>query len=156
MSNVFETIVEFNRKAGLLSEPANPKLEASYQIEEALEEYDLTMLSKLLAPTAGTLNPKDASRQIMNVATWEGVPKIPAVKQLDKAIDAVVFAVGNAAKQGLSAKQIEEAINVVMTANMAKLGCPRDELGKLTKPQDFEENYAPEPRLQKIIDKAVS
>ena len=34
----------------------------------------------------------------------------------------------------------------------AKLNCPKDEFGKLMKPDNFKELYAPEPKLQLILD----
>lgn len=74
---------------------------------------------------------------------------------MDKAVDAVVFAVGSMAKLGLNPNEITKAINIVMVANNAKLGCPTDAEGKLMKPDNFEEKYAPEPKLQALLDEAA-
>ena len=54
------------------------------------------------------------------------------------------------AKLGLNAQQITQAINAVMKANNAKLNCPKDASGKLTKPEGF---VGPEEELQAILDK---
>jgi hypothetical protein len=53
------------------------------------------------------------------------------------------------AKLGLNPQEITKALNIVMHANFAKLQCPRDEFGKLTKPADF---VGPEAELQKLLD----
>lgn len=72
------------------------------------------------------------------------------VDRLDKACDAIVFAVGSMAKLGLSPSQIHQALNIVMDANQAKTGCPKDAEGKLMKNSKFE---GPEEKLQEILDK---
>ena len=77
------------------------------------------------------------------------VHPITDVDRLDKACDAIVYAVGSIAKLGLSAQQVTQALNIVMDANQAKLGCPKDEFGKLMKPANFPN---PEPRLQALLD----
>ena len=64
----------------------------------------------------------------------------------------MVFAIGSMTKLGLDANQIKRAMNIVMDANEAKLGCPKDEHGKLTKPADFPN---PEPRLQQLLDERI-
>ena len=77
------------------------------------------------------------------------LPPISDVDRLDKACDAIVFAVGSIAKLGLTPTQIHEALNIVMDANLAKSGCPKDAEGKLLKPDNFP---SPEPRLQALLD----
>lgn len=145
MSNFIEDIYEFNAKAGLLEKSYNDFLESSFQIEEALEGFDLDQLVRtydldVYKPTA-----KDVSRAIVETC----VTYVPDVDRLDKAIDAIVFAVGSIAKLGLNVEQIYRAIGVVTAANLAKLNCPKDEFGKLTKPADF---VGPEVELQRILD----
>ena len=71
------------------------------------------------------------------------------VDRLDKSCDAIVFAVGSMAKLGLTPAQIHEALNIVMDANQAKTGCPKDSEGKLLKPDNFPN---PEPRLQALLE----
>ena len=98
-------------------------------------------------------NPKEISRQIVRLAEMDSKPtNIPDVDRLDKACDAVVFAIGSMAKLGLTPAQIIEAMNIVTEANLQKLSMPKDEHGKLTKPANF---VGPETKLQAILDKRV-
>jgi predicted HAD superfamily Cof-like phosphohydrolase len=146
MQNPIKRIVQFNEKAGLLDRGYDDFLESSYQVEEALE--GLPSVNKLTSIVqAESSKPKDIARAIVKIAN-DGPPPSD-VGRLDKACDAVVFAIGSMAKLGLSAQQITKALNVVMDANMAKLSMPKDEFGKLTKPSDFE---GPEAKLQAILD----
>ena len=82
-----------------------------------------------------------------------GYDDITDVDRLDKAIDAIVFAIGSIAKLGLSPAQITRAIDVVTEANLQKLSMPKDEHGKLMKPKGF---VGPEAKLQAILDERVS
>ena len=103
-------------------------------------------------------SPKELSRVIVALSQ-KGRPRgpdftcvwnnIPDIERLDKAIDAIVFAVGSIAKLGLTPEQIERAILVVTEANLQKLTMPKDEYGKLTKPADF---VGPEVKLQEILN----
>lgn len=144
MTDIIQRIYDFNTDAGLLDKPYNDRLEASFQIEEALEGFDITKLSLRLGGTILT-TPKTLARELVA----ECVGTVSEVDALDKAIDAVVFAIGGVAKLGLTPTQCSEAINIVMDANLAKLNCPKDSHGKLTKPLDFQN---PEPLLQEILD----
>lgn len=147
MENPIKQIYKFNKEAGLLEKGYNDFLESSFQVEEALEGFDLEALCVRINGST-ILNPctaKDLSRQI----TGSCVKEVSDVDRLDKACDAVVFAVGSMAKLGLNPQQITKALNVVMQHNFAKLGMPKDEHGKLTKPDDFS---GPEKELQKILD----
>lgn len=147
MNNPIKDIVAFNQKAGLLEAGYDDFLESSFQIEEALEGHDnlLNLASALGYPDS---SPKELSRYIINCASTESTP-IPDVNRLDKACDAVVFAVGSMAKLGLNAQQITKALNIVMKANNQKLSMPKDEHGKLMKPDLF---VGPEVELQKLLD----
>ena len=146
MINPIKQIVAFNEKANLLNSGYDDFLESSYQIEEALEGFSaLPMLADRLQ--ADTQSPKDLSRIIVRLAS--GLDQISDVDRLDKACDAVVFAVGSMAKLGLDVSQITRALNTVMSCNFQKLGMPKDAHGKLMKPDDF---VGPEPLLQKILD----
>lgn len=144
--DITEDIVQFNREAGLLGNGYDDFLESSFQIEEALEGFEqLDVLAADLKLTVEA-TPKNLSREILgHVYT----PGIPDVDRLDKACDAVVFAVGSMAKLGLTAEQIVEAIGIVTDANSAKLLMPKDEYGKLSKPSDF---IGPEVKLQTLLD----
>lgn len=170
MSNFVQEIYDFNKQAGLLDKGYNDFLEASFQIEEALEGFDLRKLwcklngfnSEITAAVLQVdelktaLKAKDIARKILydhvtvdNSLKSLHVDYISDVDRLDKAIDAIIFAVGSIAKLKLTPEQIVRAISVVTNANLQKLSMPKDEHGKLTKPVDF---VGPEVELQKILD----
>ena len=137
-----DAIYQFNAQAGLLEQGYNDFSESAYQIEEALEGYEIAQGFTVHLDT-----PKEMSRTIVRAqGTFIGTD----VDRLDKAIDAIVFAVGSIAKLGLTPPQIREAIEIVTTANLQKLSMPKDEFGKLTKPADF---VGPEAKLQKLLDR---
>ena len=139
MPSFVQDIYDFNLRAGLLDRPYNDSLEASFQIEEALEDFDLSQLAVHL----GTINkdPKTISRAIVSACN---ISDLSDVARLDKACDAIVFAFGSIFKLGLTPDQAAKAISIVMSANLAKLGQPRDSEGKLLKPDSF---VGPEEQL---------
>ena len=153
-----QQIYDFNKQAGLLEKGYDDFLESSFQIEEALEGFgDLPYLQVRLHSEGEhyeeLCNPKEISRQIVRLAEMDSKPtNIPDVDRLDKACDAVVFAIGSMAKLGLTPDQIVEAMHIVTEANLQKLSMPKDEHGKLTKPANF---VGPETKLQAILDKRV-
>ena len=155
-------IYDFNLVAGLLQKGYDDRLESSFQIEEALEgfsERNLLFLGNVImgdAFTATTKLPREVSRAIITTAAiggngpyGESLVPISDVDRLDKACDAVVFAIGSMAKLGLTADQITRAMDAVTTANLQKLSMPKDSYGKLMKPDNFE---GPEAKLQVILD----
>ena len=150
--NFVQQIYDFNQQAGLLDSGYDDFLESSFQIEEALEGFDLLYFSKDLidAFTAprdfSAMDTKEISRAIVNTT---GEFTGSDVDRLDKSIDAIVYAIGAIAKLGLNVEQIHRAISVVTESNLQKLSCPKDEFGKLTKPADF---VGPEAKLQPILD----
>ena len=135
-----DAIYQFNEQAGLLEQGYNDFSESAYQIEEALEGYEIAHGFTVHLDT-----PKEMSRTIVRA---QGPFIGTDVDRLDKAIDAIVFAVGSIAKLGLTPPQIREAIEIVTTANLQKLSMPKDEFGKLTKPANF---VGPEAKLQKLL-----
>ena len=137
-----DAIYQFNEQAGLLEQGYNDFSESAYQIEEALEGYEIAQGFTVHLDT-----PKEMSRTIVRA---QGPFIGTDVDRLDKAIDAIVFAVGSIAKLGLTPPQIREAIEIVTTANLQKLSMPKDEFGKLTKPADF---VGPETKLQELLDR---
>jgi len=153
MNNPIKEVVRFNEQAGLLDKGYDDFLESSFQIEEALEGFsDHQSLCNLLARECSIKDdsPKELSRNIVAlVMNREDLPELSDVDRLDKACDAVVFAVGSMAKLGLNAQQITKALNTVMRCNFQKLGAPKDEFGKQMKPEGW---TGPEPELQKILD----
>ena len=158
MSDFVQRIYDFNKDNGLIEKGYSDFLESSFQIEEALEGFgDLPYLQCRLHSDGDyheeLCNPKELSRQIVRLAEMDSKPtNISDVDRLDKACDAVVFAIGSMAKLGLSPSQIHQALNIVMDANQAKTGCPKDAEGKLMKPDNFPN---PEPRLQALLDKIL-
>ena len=137
-----DAIYQFNEQAGLLEQGYNDFSESTYQIEEALEGYEIAHGFTVHLDT-----PKEMSRTIVRA---QGPFIGTDVDRLDKAIDAIVFAVGSIAKLGLTPPQIREAIEIVTTANLQKLSMPKDEFGKLTKPANF---VGPETKLQELLDR---
>lgn len=153
MTNPIKDIIQFNKDAGLLDNGYNDSLESAFQIEEALEGFDLSMLSRLLAPrSADTLSPKLLSRAIVKVAKDNTLLDIEDVDRLDKHCDGFIYHVGSMAKLGLDYHQIIKALNIVITANKSKIGCSLDSSGKLNKPEGFKDTHSPEPKLQELLD----
>ena len=150
MLNPIKRIVQFNQDAGLLGKGYDDFLESSFLIEEALEGLGDTMF---FAPKLG-LEPesscKEISRAIVKDCIAEG-ESVSDVDRLDKACDAVVYAIGSMAKLGLSAQDITQALNIVMDKNLEKLKNKKyDAEGKLLKDPSF---VGPEAQLQLLLDK---
>ena len=146
MFDFVQRIYDFNKDNGLLDKGYSDFLESSFQIEEALEGFDIKEVSQNTTDyRLTTSSAKELSRYILDREKFIGTD----VDRLDKACDAIVFAVGSMAKLGLTPSQIHEALNIVMDANLAKSGCPKDAEGKLLKPDNFPN---PEPRLQMLLD----
>ena len=146
MSDFIQEIYNFNKQAGLLEKGYSDFLESSFQIEEALEGFNIEEVSQNTTDYQfKTSSAKELARYILEHEQFTGSD----VDRLDKAIDAIVFAVGSIAKLGLTSEQIHRAIGVVTEANLQKLTMPKDEHGKLTKPADF---VCPEVKLQEILN----
>lgn len=157
--NFVDQIHEFNSQAGLLEKGYNDFLESAFQLEEAMEGFNLTGLYLQVCDPAFKLalqkdttykaSAKDTSRAIMDHLYKGPKSDLPDVERLDKACDAIVFAFGSIFKLGLNPEQAARAISIVMSANLAKLSMPKDEFGKLTKPTDF---VGPEAQLQELLN----
>lgn len=157
MENTVKAVCQFNDKAGLSERDFNDRLEASFLIEESLEGFDrLDILAEILSKnTLGvkvlSSSPKDISRAITAIAMSDNCV-VSDRDRFDKHIDAYVYTTGAMRKLKLTPQQIEAGILVVNQANLKKLGAPKDEHGKLTKPEGWEQ-FAPEAKLQAILDK---
>ena len=157
MENTVKAICQFNDKAGLSQRDFNDRLEASFLIEESLEGFDrLDILADILSKnTLGvkvlSSSPKDISRAITAIAMSDECV-VSDRDRFDKHIDAYVYTTGAMRKLKLTPQQIESGILIVNQANLKKLGAPKDEHGKLTKPEGWEQ-FAPEAKLQAILDK---
>ena len=141
MLNPIKEIVKWQRDAGNAAKPYDDFLESSFQIEEALEGYEIEY-----SFTVDLDTPKEMSRTIVRA---QGQFIGTDVDRLDKACDAVVFAIGSMTKLGLDHHAITKALNIVNDANKAKLGMSRDSEGKLLKPEGF---VGPEVKLQELLD----
>ena len=139
-------IYDFNRVNGLLDKPYNDFLESSFQIEEALEGFNLpTIIEALDLKIDFDTNSKGVSREILSSVSSASLSDL---ERLDKHLDSIIYDIGAIAKLGLTPKQLLQALSIVMDANEAKNGCPKDEFGKLLKPENFPN---PEPRLEQLL-----
>ena len=154
--NVFKSIYNFNKQAGLLEAGYSDERECAYPIEEALEglddlEYGYNAIGMSPDNQINTeCTPKDISRYIIDMMTnSEGSSDISDVDRLDKHLDIIVYSLGSIYKLGLTPQQATRALEVVATANMRKLSAGTDSQGKQQKPDDF---VSPEPLLHLILD----
>lgn len=137
-------IRQFNDKAGLLKRGYNARLEASFQVEEAIEGFDLAKIEAALNPALTPIDrtAKDFSRLFLNHVDTD--TRITLVEAIDRAADAIVFAYGSLYKLGLSVQQAEDCLTMVAQSVMEKVNAPVDAEGKLTKPVGF---IGPEDRI---------
>ncbi len=154
MLNPIKEIVKWQRDAGNAAKPYDDFLESSFQIEEALEGLkDIPYLQVRLHSEGYSIEelqtPKECSRQIVRLAMMDNKDPLDDVDRLDKACDAIIFAIGSMTKLGLDHHAITKALNTVNDANKAKLGMSRDSEGKLLKPEGF---VGPEVKLQELLD----
>lgn len=152
MLNPIKEIAKWQHDAGNAAKPYDDFLESSFQIEEALEGFDNNSFEEVFPeefPEGSNPQPKELSRHIVKIAMNSGNENITDVDRLDKACDAIVFAIGSMCKLGLDHHAITKALNIVNDANKAKLGMSRDSEGKLLKPDDF---VGPEVKLQALLD----
>lgn len=152
MQNPIKAVWQWQHDAGNLENEYDDFLESSFQVEEAIEGFNPDSLARLSSILGGQQDsPKWIARQILDELTTEDMYEpLSDVDRFDKAIDAIIFAIGSMGKLGLTPQQIQRGILTVNQANTQKLGMSRDEHGKLIKPADF---VGPEPELQKILDK---
>lgn len=145
--NAVKLIHKFNKDCGLLEKKYSDFLESSFQIEEALEGFDLKSLTyKLIDQNCEEpASPKEISREIALLCAKE----IADVDRLDKHLDSIVYNFGSLFKLGLTPQEAIKALTIVAEANMQKLTAGKDEHGKQKKPEGF---IPPEDRLQKILD----
>lgn len=143
-----DEIYSFNQQAGLLEAGYDDFRESSFQIEEALEGFNLPIIIEELGLRIDfDSDAKGIARAILD--SQYGTDSISDVERLDKHIDSIIFSIGSIAKLGLTPQQIATAISIVTSANLQKLSMSKDEFGKLQKPADF---IGPEVKLQAILD----
>lgn len=144
--DIFDLVYDFNDKAGLIKAGYDDFRESAFQIEEALEGFNIAELSRNVTDYSySTDSAKELARYILNNERFTGTD----VDRLDKACDAIIFAIGSMAKLGLSPEQMRQALDIVAKANLAKLSMPKDEHGKLIKPANF---VGPEAQLQALLN----
>lgn len=157
MLNPIKEIAKWQKDAGNAAKPYDDFLESSFQIEEALEGFSNLphLAARVMVEDSEHgyehYTPKDVSRAIVALARMDGevTEYLADVDRLDKACDAIVFAIGSMTKLGLDHHAITKALNIVNDANKAKLGMSRDTEGKLLKPEGF---VGPEVKLQELLD----
>ena len=147
MFNLIEDICRLNEKVwDQHAGDYNDIKEAAYQIEEALEGFDLfDMQNTIRSDFNGEDTPKEWSRLIVNSTDGSYMKD---VDRFDKHIDSIYFNIGSLHKLGLTPYQIVEGLQVVHNANLQKSGT-KDSQGKVIKPSNF---VNPESQLQKILD----
>ena len=145
--DIFDLVYDFNDKAGLIKAGYDDFRESAFQIEEALEGFNIAELSNNVTDYSySTDSAKELARYIVMHERFTGTN----VDRLDKACDAIIFAIGSMAKLGLSPEQMRQALDIVAKANLAKLSNIKiDSSGKLLKDSNF---IGPEERLQKILN----
>ena len=145
--DIFDLVYDFNDKAGLIKAGYDDFRESAFQIEEALEGFNIAELSRNVTDYSySTDSAKELARYILTNERFTGTD----VDRLDKACDAIIFAIGSMAKLGLSPEQMRQALDIVANANLAKLSNIKiDSSGKLLKDSSF---IGPEERLQEILN----
>ena len=156
MSDVIQAVYQWQSDAGNLDHSYDDFLESSFQIEEALEGFDLfDLVNTIRSDYKGESTPKEYSRLIAEAASLPTrgclqIPvDIPDVDRFDKHVDGLIYHIGSLGKLGLTVDQICRGILAVNQANYQKLNAKRDAHGKLGKPADF---IPPEEALQQILD----
>jgi len=125
---------------------------AALVIEEALEK--LSLGDRLATALKCTNTPRELARTIVELASIEPgkAGKITTdVDAFDSSLDTIYIEIGNMHMQGLSPEQMVDGLQVVHTANEMKAG-QKDANGKVIKQNGWEQ-YAPEPKLQMILDR---
>lgn len=148
MLNPIKEIVKWQIESGNSDLEYSDFSQSAYQIEEALEGFNLPSNSMSLSST----NPRQMSKDIMTWVTNDpDFEPSSDVSRFDKACDAMIYAIGAMTELGLGAQEITMGLLAVNNANKQKLGAKRDNKGKLLKPVDF---IGPEQELQSILDKS--
>lgn len=152
MTTPIERICKFNKQANLVGYKAS--LEASFLVEEALEGFDLWKLAENVGMEVfPEMTAKDIARFILRGDILQATELDP-VDAIDKAADAIVFAVGSMYKLGLQPTDIRTVLNVVMHVNFAKLNNRKlDDRGKLLKPEGL---AGPEAAIRVIYEGRAS
>jgi hypothetical protein len=111
------------------------------------------MLLEEIYEGIGIHNPKEEAKAFMkeieNRREAGLLLEVSEVEWLDHLCDLEFILHGSKCKLGLTPQQDVASINVVLSANLAKLTAGQDEHGKQMKPVGF---IPPEEKLQKILD----
>jgi len=156
MSSLVEDIYAFNKQSDLLGKGMDSFMETAYILEEAVEGYE-DVFNLPEDPNAPVVTARDWAlgflNQVKEAKENRGLPMPSEVAELDKAIDGVVFNIGKMLKMGLSVEQVYEAFSIVSKCNIAKLGGPKDDLGKQLKPEGWE---GPEGALELLLQRRAA
>lgn len=155
MPSIVQGIYDFNDQAGLLGKGMDSFMETAFILEEAVEGYE-DVFNQPENPNAPVVTARDWAlgflNQVKEAKDLRNLPMPSDVAEADKAIDGIIFNVGKLAKMELTVEQIERMINIVTVCNMAKLGGPKDKLGKQLKPEGW---VGPEEQLQEVLNERV-
>lgn len=115
------------------------------------------------------LDQVDALKADLDVVAFETLKKNPNVElphsnfekivgQVDGLVDAMYFVLGSFVELGVNPKSV---FDIVQQANMAKLGSDgnpiiRESDGKIMKPENWERDHAPEPRIREEIERQMN
>ena len=149
MRNPIQAIIEFNSKANLLNSGFDDKKESAYLIEEALEPYDVGYLGNILCLDPEKISDHKYVARGIIANTLPANEPITKVDTVDKYLDAIIFAVGALAKQGLTHQDITHLLNVVTACNMKKVSAGKDSEGKQLKPSDW---VGPEEKIKEYLN----
>ena len=158
MSNktLVEDIYAFNKQSDLLGKGMDSFLETAYILEEAVEGYE-DVFNMPGDPNAPVVTARDWAlsflNQVKEAKEQRNLPMPSEVAELDKAIDGAIFNIGKMLKMGLSVDQVYEAFDIVSKCNLAKLGGPKDELGKQLKPKGWK---GPEGALESLLQRRAN
>ena len=127
---------------------------AALVIEEALEKLPLS--DKLANQLDCGNTPKLLARTIVQLTTGDNTDgttneEVAPVAAFDSSLDAIYIEIGNMHMQGITPEQMVDGLQVVHDANLMK-GGTKDSQNKVIKPDQWEELFAPEPKLQAILD----
>jgi len=146
-----EDIYAFNKQSDLLDKGMDSFAETAYILEEAVEGYE-DVFNLPEDPNAPVVTARDWAlgflNQVKEAKEQRNLPMPSEVGELDKAIDGAIFNIGKMLKMGLSVDQVYEAFSIVSNCNIAKLGGPKDSLGKQLKPEGWK---GPEDALELLL-----
>lgn len=128
---------------------------AAFTIEELVEFIHATSSSSSEFEDSIMKLHKALDQAKDKVRSKEGEPQVDLVKQVDALVDLLYFTYGHFVLMGVDPAPI---FDLVHQANMGKIFPDGKahfdpQTHKILKPEDWEENYAPEPAIQKELER---